>query len=92
MCTSIEQSVPMTGSAKGATGWFTMTEAVVSYDHPTHAMLEQSVKIDFVNLGLPPGARAAVEMTKESAWALAAAIVAVLRDADAQDAYEAPAR
>jgi tRNA A37 threonylcarbamoyltransferase TsaD len=55
---------------------------VVSYDHPHHALLEEAITIDFVNPDLGPGARAAVEITLESAKALAAALARAIAGAE----------
>jgi tRNA A37 threonylcarbamoyltransferase TsaD len=55
---------------------------VVSYDHPHHALLEDAITIDFVNPALGPGARAAVEITLESAKALAAALARAIAGAE----------
>jgi len=80
MCTSIVEIVRTEGSGKGEGGWFDLTTAVVSYDHPHHALLEEAITIDFVNDGLGPSARVAVEITlaaaKELSGALARAIAA----------------
>ena len=74
MCTSVVEVVRAEGAGKGDGSWFAVTSAVVSYDHPHHALLEDAITIDFVNPALGPGARAAVEITLESAKALAAAL------------------
>jgi hypothetical protein len=63
-----------------------VTAAVVSYDHPHHALLEEAITIDFVNSGLGPGARAAVEITFESAKALAAALARAIAAAEEMEA------
>jgi tRNA A37 threonylcarbamoyltransferase TsaD len=55
---------------------------VVSYDHPHHALLEDAITIDFVNPALGPGARAAVEITLESAKAFAAALARAIAGAE----------
>ena len=75
MCTSIVEIISVEGSGKGAAGWFPVTQAVVDYDHPTHAMLEQSINIDVVNPSLPAGMRVALELTPESAFELARSIL-----------------
>ncbi len=80
MCTWIVEKATITGSGKGATGWFPVTQANVCYDHSTHVLLENSLNIDFVNEAMGPGARVAVEMSADSAHALVRAI---------QDALEA---
>jgi hypothetical protein len=74
MCTSIVEIVAAEGAGKGEDGWFDLTNSVVSYDHPHHAMLEEAITIDFVNSALGPGARVAAELTLQSAKALAAAL------------------
>jgi hypothetical protein len=74
MCTYVVEKTPITGSGRGATGWFVLTEANVSYDHPFHAPVEHAVNIDFTNEALGPGARVAVELTAEAARALIVAI------------------
>ena len=74
MCTSVVEVCGAEGAGKSDGGWFAVTSAVVSYDHPHHALLEEAITIDFVNPALGPGARAAVEITLESAKKLAAAL------------------
>lgn len=78
MCTMIVKQVEIEGSGKGATGWFTVHQANVSYDHPFNAPMEHALNIDFVNESQGPGARVAVELTVESARSLVEAILAVL--------------
>lgn len=82
MCTSVVEVVRAEGAGKGDGSWFTVTSAVVSYDHPHHALLEDAITIDFVNPGLGPGARAAVEITLESAKAFAAALARAIAGAE----------
>ena len=74
MCTSIVEIARAEGSGKGGDGWFALTNSVVSYDHPHHALLEEAITIDFVSSVLGPGARAAVEITLQSAKELSAAL------------------
>jgi len=78
MCTYNTEKVEITGSGKGASGWFSLTDATVYFDHPVHAMAEHTLNIDFLNPAKGPSARVAVELTAESARALAAAIEAAL--------------
>jgi hypothetical protein len=54
----------------------------VSCDCPYHIELEHALNIDFVNEAKGPGARVAVELTPESARALAQAILAALDEAE----------
>ncbi|WP_230209206.1 DUF6295 family protein [Nostocoides sp. HKS02] len=70
------------GSAKGPGGaWFHVTDATVYYDHPVHAMAEHTLNIDLADPSRGPGARVAVELTRESATQLVAAIQAALASA-----------
>ena len=82
MCTSIVEIVKAEGTGKGEEGWFDLTTAVVSYDHPHHALLEDAINIDFVNPELGPAARVAVEITLESARELSAALARAIAAAD----------
>ena len=83
MCTMIAQQVKIDGSGKGATGWFTLREASVSYDHPFNAPYEYALNLDFVNEAQGPGARVAVELSLEAAQSLMQTIQAVLAQAEA---------
>ena len=74
MCTSIIEVVSAEGMAKRGDEWFPLTQSVVAYDHARHALLGDVITLDFFNTGLDPGARAAVEITLESAKALRAAL------------------
>jgi len=85
MCTSIVEIVAAEGAGKGENGWFALTHAVVSYDHPHHAMLEEAITIDFVNQRLGPDARAAAELTLESAKALSRALVKAIAAAEIEE-------
>jgi Family of unknown function (DUF6295) len=78
MCTYLTEKIQITGSGKGAAGWFRLSDASVYFDHPVHAMAEHTLNIDFLNPGDGPAARVAVELTAESARALAKAIEATL--------------
>ena len=82
MCTSIVEIVEAEGAGKGSDGWFALTNSVVSYDHPHFALLEDAITIDFVNQTRGPGARAAVELTLESAKALSGALVRAIEAAE----------
>jgi len=83
VCTYLNERLPVAGAGKGATGWFTLTDASVSFDHPVHASPDHSLNIDFLNPQEGPGARVAVELEPESARALAEAILNTLRAAPA---------
>jgi hypothetical protein len=78
MCTYTTEMIEITGSGKGAEGWFGLSDATVYYDHPVHATAEHTLNIDFRNPARGPSARVAVELTAESARALVSAIEAAL--------------
>ncbi len=78
MCTYLTEQVSVEGSGKGPAGWFPLTDASVYFDHPVHAQAGHTLNIDFLNPGQGPSARVAVELTAESARALAAAIESAL--------------
>ena len=86
MCTSIVEIARADGMAKGERDWFALTHSVVSYDHARHALLDEAITIDFVNGNLPPGARAAVELTLDAAKALNAALAKAIAAADIEEA------
>ena len=81
MCTYLTEKLAVTGSGKGAAGWFGLTDATVYFDHPVHAPAEHTLNIDFLNPAQGPSARVAVELTAESARALAQAIQTALDSA-----------
>jgi hypothetical protein len=81
MCTYLTETIKITGSGKGAAGWFAVSDASVYFDHPVHAMAEHTLNIDFRNPGKGPSARVAVELTAESARELAKAIEVTLASA-----------
>ena len=78
MCTYLTEKVSISGSGKGPSGWFRLTDASVYFDHPVHAQAEHTLNIDFLARSAGPSARVAVELTAESARALAKAIQATL--------------
>jgi hypothetical protein len=86
MCTSIVEIVAAEGAGKSAEGWIDLTHAVVSYDHPHHALYDEAITIDFVNASLAPGARVAVEISLESARAFCAALTRAIVAADEVEA------
>ncbi len=87
MCTSIVEIVDASGAGKTGDGWIELTHAVVSYDHPHHALLEEAITIDFVNSALAPGARVAVELTLESAKLLSRALVRAIEAAEIEESH-----
>ncbi len=78
MCTYQTATLNVRGSGKGGQGWFSLTDASVYFDHPVHAPQEHTLNLDFLNPGLGPSARVAVELDRESALALSEAIRSVL--------------
>jgi hypothetical protein len=88
MCTMIAEQIAVEGSGKGASGWFTVRQANVSYDHPFNVPLDHALNIDFVNEAQGPGARVAVELSVASARALVETIQAVLSKAAAGGVLE----
>ena len=85
MCTSIVEIVGADGAGKSSDGWIDVTQAVVSYDHPHHALLEEAITIDFLNAALGPSARVAVEFTLESAKALSGALIRAIAAAEIEE-------
>ena len=85
MCTSIVEVVRASGAGKSSDGWIELTHAVVSYDHPHHALLEEAITLDFINDTLAPGARVAVELTLESAKELSKALVKAIAAAEIEE-------
>ncbi|MDT5250723.1 MAG: hypothetical protein QOJ28_3357 [Mycobacterium sp.] len=81
MCTYLTEKIAVDGSGKSATGWFTATEATVYVDHPVHAPYGHTVNIDMLNPALGPSARVALELTEETAIALADAIYRAIESA-----------
>jgi hypothetical protein len=78
MCTHVTETLPVAGSAKGATGWMHVTDATVYFDHPVHALADHTLNIDLRRPADGVGARLGVELTAASARALAETILTVL--------------
>jgi Family of unknown function (DUF6295) len=78
VCTYDTVQTEVTGSGKGAGGWFGLTQASVYYDHPVHMQAEHTLNIDFADPEAGPSQRVAVELTAASARALVATIEAAL--------------
>ncbi|OFW97078.1 MAG: hypothetical protein A3D94_15545 [Alphaproteobacteria bacterium RIFCSPHIGHO2_12_FULL_66_14] len=85
MCTSIIEIARAEGMAKRGDDWFPLAQAVVAYDHARHAPLGDVITLDFLNTGLDPGARAAVELSLESARELRAALDRAIAAADFEE-------
>lgn len=88
MCTYLTEKIEADGSGKGANGWFSVSEATVYVDHPVHAPYGHTLNIDMLNPALGPAARVALELTEETAVALADAIHRALDSAPAALASE----
>jgi hypothetical protein len=78
----IVEKTKVDGSGKGNTGWFTLQQANVSFDHPFNAPCELALNIDFVNESQGPSARLAVELSGSAARELVRAILSVLDQAE----------
>ncbi|MHB1931060.1 MAG: DUF6295 family protein [Acidimicrobiales bacterium] len=82
MCSYLTEQFAVSGSGKEAGGaWFSVSDAMVYFDHPVHAPVEHSLNIDFLNPSMGPAARVAVELDARSARALAYAILTTLAEA-----------
>ena len=83
MCTYRTATLDVSGSGKGAQGWFPLTTASVYFDHPVHAPAEHTLNVDLLNPGRGPGARVALELDAGAARALALAILEMVDAAPA---------
>ncbi len=86
MCTSIVEIARAEGMAKRGDQWFPLSQTVVAYDHARHAPLGDVITLDFINTRLDPGARAAVELTLETAKELHAALSRAIAAAEFEEA------
>jgi Family of unknown function (DUF6295) len=84
MCTYQTEHVAVSGSGKGASGWFPLTTATVYLDHPVDAPASHTLNVDFINPERGPSARVAVELDPESARSLAEAILLTLETTGAE--------
>lgn len=82
MCTSIVEIIRAEGMAQRGDGWFTLAQAVVTYDHARHALLEDVITLDFVDATQRTG----VELTLESAKALRTALDRAIAAAEFEEA------
>ena len=89
MCSYLTMKAPVSGSGKGAGGWFRLTHAMAYFDHPYHSPDEHTLNVDFLNEAEGPSARVAVELPPDSARALVRCIEEAL--AAAGEAALAPA-
>jgi hypothetical protein len=86
MCTSIVEIAPAQGMAKREAEWFTLSHAVVAYDHARHAPFGDVITLDFINTALEPGARAGIELTLETAKEFRAALDRAIAAAEFEEA------
>jgi hypothetical protein len=82
MCTMIAMRAQIKGVGKGQAGWFPVTQANVGFDHPSQPIAEHALLLDFVNPGMDPSARVAVEMDLESGRELIAQLQAAIEAAE----------
>lgn len=78
MCSYLTAKTEVTGSGKGAEGWFRLTHAMAYFDHPYHSPYEHTLNIDFVSEAAGVSSRVAVELTPESARELVRVVEAAL--------------
>ncbi len=78
MCTHTTETLPVTGSAKSDGSWLRVTDATVYFDHPVHTLAGHTLNIDLRRPADGPAARVGIELTAESARALAESILSVL--------------
>jgi Family of unknown function (DUF6295) len=83
MCTYIANTARVTGGAKGAAGWFRITDATVAFDHPTFTSVDHALLIDFTSAQGDLSARVGVELDLDSGRALLAALAETIRAAEA---------
>lgn len=86
MCNGTIHIRDISGSAKGAGGWFPVGRAQVAYDHPFAAQMDEAVLVDLVNPDLGPAARVAMELSPQAARDLVAMIEAALQEGEIQHA------
>jgi hypothetical protein len=80
MCTYVTEQAPASGSGKGASGWFPLSQLTAYFDHPVHAQYDHTMNIDFANPQRGASARVAVELSTDTAVELIRAVARVLAD------------
>lgn len=78
MCTYQTERLEVRASGKTADGWTALTDATVYFDHPVHFPAGHALMIDVLNPAKGPSARVALELSPDSARALAGAILRAL--------------
>ena len=79
----IATTAAVTGTGKGARGWFPITQATVGYDHATHSGTAHALLLDFTNYDLGIEARVALELDLDSGRALLGQLQAAIDAAEA---------
>jgi len=74
------------GTACPVLGRVEMWRGGVRYDHARHAPLGDVITLDFINMGLEPGAHAGIELTLETAKELRAALDRAIAAAEFEEA------
>ncbi len=82
MCSYITEKVALFGSAKGGENWRRIDTAHVYFDHPYDAPLDHALGVDLLNEASGARERIAIELSAQSARALAHAILAALDRGD----------
>lgn len=85
MCTMIAVTAAVSGSGKGAGGWFPVTRATVGFDHATHSGTEHALLLDFTNYDLGVDARVALELDLDSGRVLMAQLQSAIDAAEASE-------
>jgi uncharacterized protein DUF6295 len=83
MCTYETERIAISGSAKGANGWFRATDATIYYDHPVHFGAGHALMVDVINPSLGASSRVGLELNADSARELALAILRSLESVPA---------
>ena len=78
MCTYQTEKLEVSGSGKGAEGWFSLSGASVYLDHPAHYSRRAQLEHRLSQPRATAPSRVAVELDPGSARALAQAILATL--------------
>jgi hypothetical protein len=78
VCTYESETLPVRASGKTASGWASMTEATVYFDHPVHFAAGHALMIDLRDPAAGPSQRVALELSATSARALAESILRTL--------------
>lgn len=92
MCTMIASKTEIAGSGKAGSGWFAVDRLYLGYDHPVHLGADHAISLDFVNEQQGPGARVAVELSRDDARRLLEQLAATLAQADAYEGEASSAK